>query len=295
MEYEKRIVVFMDILGFRDHIKHSVTDSAHIKRIARAIETIHEHTRIDEEWAHHQVTQFSDCVVVSYLTKQSSAVFDILLTVSLLQKELASQGFLVRGGITAGDLIHDGHMAFGPALVEAHRMESELASVPRILVDPKLTHIAGRHPAPHHDYATEAKYVRDFVKTDGDGLDYLDYLSWDAVADGAGVGAEGYIPYLGVIARILSQSMVATSDPRTLRKMLWLHREYTQAIQHFYDPPRPAEVLERHALFYEGLESLPTLTEQADDARKCVVAWEAEQKSFEAAMKLDKANALAQP
>lgn len=284
MEYEKRIVVFMDILGFRDHVKKSETDRERIKRIARAIETIHAHTRIDEEWGQHQVTQFSDCVVVSYLTKQPSAVFDILLTVSVLQKELASQGFLVRGGITAGDLIHDGHKAFGPALVEAHRMESELAGVPRILVDPKLTDIARRHPAPHHDGATEAKYVRDFVKTDDDGLEYLDYLSWDAVVAGAGIDSELYVPYLRVISTILAPSLNPSVDPKTLKKVLWLYREYTQAIQHFHEPPQPPEVIERHAEFYEALGSLPSLALEAKTAQQLVTAWEEEQAAIQKAI-----------
>lgn len=289
MKYETRIVVFMDILGFRDHIKKSEVDPVHVKRIARAIETIHEHTKVEGDWTKHQVTQFSDCIVVSYLAIQPSAVFDILLTVSLLQKELASQGFLVRGGITSGELIHDGHMAFGPALVEAHRMESETASVPRILVDPKLIKIARQNPAPHHDSVTEAKYVRDFVKTDDDGLDYLEYLSWDAVVDGAGIDGDDYVPYLRIVAKILSDSLGSSIDPGVLKKMLWLHREYTRAIQYFYIPPRPPETLERHAEFYEALGELPDLASEAEEARERVAAWEEEMKVIKKAVALAKA------
>lgn len=47
-------------------------------------------------------------------------------------------GFFFRGGVTIGDLFHDGHIVFGPALNQAYDLESKKAVYPRAILDPDL-------------------------------------------------------------------------------------------------------------------------------------------------------------
>lgn len=262
VEYENRIVVFLDFLGFKDHIERSITDPAHATRIARAFETIREFTVPEERWPNREVTQFSDCVVVSYSAVEQSAVFDLLLTILLLQVELAGRGFLVRGGITVGPLVHQAGFVFGPAMVEAHRLESNDAIYPRILVDPELVNIARDYPALHHSGNDEARYAEEFLTEDPDGKHYLEYISWDAVVEGAGADSDDGPGYMLALSRILKRGL-ASDDPRVLTKMLWLHREYRAALDHFFVPPRPPEVIARDPEYYDALTDLPRLDAEA--------------------------------
>lgn len=257
-QYQERIVVFLDFLGFKSHIDRTVKDPAHVTRIARAFNTVRDFTNPDEGWEDRVVTQFSDCVVLSYRIDQRSAVFDILMTMLLLQVELANQGFLVRGGITAGPLLHEESMVFGPALVEAHRMESKDAVFPRILVDPELVQVARDYPALHHSGTDEARYVRSFLTDDEDGKSYLNYVPWKAVVEDAGVDADAWPGYMNSLSRILRDGL-ASGDAEVVKKMLWLHRQYREAINEFIGPTPAPELLAKHQHFFEALTSLPCL------------------------------------
>lgn len=273
VEYENRIVVFLDFLGFRDHIARSLTNPVHAARIAKAFETVREFTAPEEQWPDREVSQFSDCVVVSYRAVDRSAVFDLLSSILLLQVELAARGFLVRGGITQGLLYHRGGSVFGPAMVEAYRLENEDAIYPRILVDAELVDVARDYPAVHHSGKDEVRYVEEFLAEDSDGKRYLKYISWDSVVDGAGADSEDWPPYMGALAGILERGL-ASDDLRALDKMLWLHREYRAAIDHFLVPARPPEVIARDQAYYDALSELPRLDVEAEAAAARIAASE---------------------
>ena len=266
VEYERRIVVFLDFLGFKDLIERSVTDPSHRRRIARAFETVRRFTMPDEGGPVRQVAQFSDCVVVSYEAAQYSAVFDLLLTILLLQVELVSQGFLVRGGVTVGDLLHRPGMVFGPALVEAHRLESREAIQPRILIDPALVDVARAYPVRHHDGEDEVRYVENFLTQDHEGGYYfIDYITWRAVVEIAGADSEDWPTFMRALAKILAHGL-KSEDRRVLEKMLWLHCKYTAAIDEFFHPVRTADVIARFQDYYDALRELPHLHEEATAA-----------------------------
>ena len=81
---------------------------------------------------------------------------------------------LIRGSITIGDLIHDEHILMGPTMIEAYKMESEVALYPRIIVSDmakqvwdKCTHILQVDNAPDNQ----------FVLKDTDSQWYIDCLN----------------------------------------------------------------------------------------------------------------------
>jgi hypothetical protein len=57
---------------------------------------------------------------------------------AIFQMACALQGFLLRGGITIGDIVHDDEVVFGPGLNRAYELESQVARMPRIILDPDL-------------------------------------------------------------------------------------------------------------------------------------------------------------
>ncbi len=131
--YEKRIVAFVDILGFRTMIEDSKTDIELRWKIKKAVEIIRESARADVDYSVRKVSTFSDSAVISYGVKTSS-LFYILLDIIHLQLGLGALGIVIRGGIAIGDCYHDGNIIFGPAMNEAYRLEQDVAKWPRVVI-----------------------------------------------------------------------------------------------------------------------------------------------------------------
>jgi hypothetical protein len=51
-----------------------------------------------------------------------------------LSRTLLRAGYFARGAITKGLLYHDHNMVFGPAFLEAYRLETTVSKFPRIMV-----------------------------------------------------------------------------------------------------------------------------------------------------------------
>ena len=79
------------------------------------------------------VSTFSDNMVIS--TDPGKAVPYLLREMATIQLMTAGLGFLLRDGITIGDIIHDDEVVFGPGLSRAYDLESKVAKYPRIAVD----------------------------------------------------------------------------------------------------------------------------------------------------------------
>lgn len=75
-------------------------------------------------------------------------------------------GYLVRGGITIGDLFVDEMMVYGKALVKAYGLESKTAIYPRIVFDKKTAYEIKKY-----------ENLLSFINEDFDGVDFLNYLN----------------------------------------------------------------------------------------------------------------------
>ena len=55
-------------------------------------------------------------------------------TLERLSLDALHEGYFVRGAVCRGLLFHDKQMVFGEALINAHRLETEVANYPRIML-----------------------------------------------------------------------------------------------------------------------------------------------------------------
>ena len=140
-EYTKRIIAFIDILGFKSKIDKSVNDLNEMEQIYNALCRIYKIKKDNDngtmslrEELGVEITTFSDSAVISYPAERDN-LFYLLLNLIHLQLELVIDGVLIRGGLTIGDLYHDGNIVFGPAMNKAYEMESKIANYPRIIID----------------------------------------------------------------------------------------------------------------------------------------------------------------
>ena len=224
MNYEDRIVCFLDILGFKGHIANSIDKIDKIKELADAFTSIREILSIDRpgDCQGKEVTQFSDSIVISFPAYLESGVFDALLEILQVQTSLAQKGYLCRGGVARGQLIHTPMLLFGPAMVEAHTLESKAALYPRVILDADIINVGVAAHAMHHLPRHETQRIMSLLERDLDGMYYIDYITRaQSELDDPELDYPGYLSQL---RKIVTQGILG-KDPSVAIKYKWLREK----------------------------------------------------------------------
>lgn len=270
LQYERRIVLFLDFLGFKEIVENTVRNDEILRSLLTAIDRLYDIGREDTDlYKTRCITTFSDSVVLSYAIHEQSAVFYLLSDIAFAVIDLAIQGYLVRGAVTVGELIHSERYLIGPAMVQAYQMESTLARTPRVLIDRKLIAIARKAHAEQHDGEHEARYVRAFMTKDQDGQYYLNYVSWKSVVETAGMDDDNYPYYLRDIG-IIVQRGLGRAEAGVLSKYLWLHEQYIAAIEQFKKLGARHPYRLNHPENCAAIEGLPKFTKEAKIAARII-------------------------
>jgi hypothetical protein len=137
--YERKVIAFYDILGWRSEIAKAGTAPEKIGELRRLI--LH-HTRLFKAPIECPVcvSTFSDNVVISTVVDKKVTPY-FLRTMAVVQLMTAFMGYLMRGGIAIGDIVHDDEVVFGPGLNRAYELESTVAVFPRIVLDPDVPNV----------------------------------------------------------------------------------------------------------------------------------------------------------
>ncbi|MET4345593.1 hypothetical protein ABIC08_006884 [Bradyrhizobium sp. RT9b] len=238
LAYERRIVSFFDILGWREHIAEAGDDARHIARLA-SMPRMFSRTVMGaaDRAPGAQLTSFSDNVVSS-VPFEPKYVEWILQSLATIQLGAALAGFWVRGSVTIGNLHHDADIVFGPALNRAYVLESQQAQYSRIIVDPQVPELLACR--------------RDFIDTDGD-FHFVDpfrpaFIDRIQRASQPNQGrlqrfndlANGRVPpnpatsnsllLLGSILTRLTAEMSTTKDERARKKQAWLRARLAEKV-----------------------------------------------------------------
>ena len=182
VKYEKRLVAFIDILGFKEIVKQSENDPSKVELIYSVLNYL-KNWEISKNWDLKLVeieedaqkrgvenfdirgktnsTSFSDSIVVSVkvdnnLNEMASTLIVNLANIGAI---LFEQGILFRGGLTIGKIIHNENgIVFGQGLIDAYKLESSSAKYPRVILSDKLISklnypiTAERDRYPYHQY-----------------------------------------------------------------------------------------------------------------------------------------------
>lgn len=185
--YQKAIVTFIDILGFRDIVSKddapAILDK--IKSIQHYAAPPKPKLKIDDLGTVPTTIQFSDSIIRVRLTDSGinsqypfGTLFFELLELVHAQAALIEEGVLIRGGVAYGDVYIKDHVIFGPAFVQAYDLESKFANSPRIAISPDLIkELKSNHhlKAKHHDLTEEIGYINSLLKRGDDGIWFIDY------------------------------------------------------------------------------------------------------------------------
>lgn len=165
--YEERLVVFLDILGFKKAINDSKTDQAKLSKIYEFIKSYSDSNHTDQIFADfykgngapcdkedrktlrktykYSFTQFSDSFVFSVNAGDIVSVGFFPFLIATFIKKAFDIGFLIRGGVSIGSMIHEENgPVFGPAFVHAYELESRQAVFGRVVVSEQAFQFMGK-------------------------------------------------------------------------------------------------------------------------------------------------------
>lgn len=227
VKYEKRIVCFIDILGF-SRIISNTTSGDKIKaqdtldNVYNALKLLRKYC---EKIAQFQITttQFSDSIVISFpWNKDSSHMMAILKSLKYIQILLLFRyDLLLRGGIVIGDIFHTDEILIGPAIIDAYTLESKCANSPRIVLDPKVSYQYNilKKKAVEMGY-TELNNV---IHKDLDDTSYIDYFNVD-ITEGVFDNEEEIREYFKKICNYIARN-ITSSDMSIRMKYLWMRNK----------------------------------------------------------------------
>jgi hypothetical protein len=182
-----------------------------------------------------EISTFSDHIVVTYpefatldervddLLRPLWTKFvcqDCIRVVSAVAERGLRLGLLMRGALTVGELFHGEDAVFGEALVDAYRLESGLAKMPRILVSDRVLKKLEVEPTSYPD----------ILLRDTDLLWHLNYFS-TLGRNGVGFGDEdSLIRWNDAIRKQIDQNLVALEvEPDKHAKWKWFDLQFRAA------------------------------------------------------------------
>lgn len=152
---EDHIVLFLDFLGFSNaSVQADLTTQDTLLQLLHTIGGMRANfaREVTPNESGHTISYqpaistFSDHIVFSFPVSQLSfgglggemltALFQIDSFVAWVVRSALANGFLTRGGVALGKLYHSDGVVFGPAMIEAHDLESKTSVYPRVVVSP---------------------------------------------------------------------------------------------------------------------------------------------------------------
>jgi len=231
MKYEERVICFIDILGFKDHIKKSIEDESYIDHIFTGLDTILNIANREVGSALDRdidlcCTQFSDSIVLSYKVSSRDQLAFLILLLSEVTNELLKNDFLLRGAITYGKVIHKDNRLFGPAMNEVYELESKYAVYPRIIIPRKVFEKA--------KFSSEYKYLAqeriiEQCKMDEDRWYYIDYIDGKLNSNGM---ASDYLQNIQKFCNIINKDL-ENPDLKIQEKYRWIYRKLSDELECF--------------------------------------------------------------
>ena len=253
IEYEERIVVFIDILGFKTIVQESHKNTE-LKDLIYETLIFLKKREIPTKWNLQLIeieedaqkrnlssfeidtktlcTSFSDSIVISvkYNSKNINEIFSTLIAnISFIGAKLITKGILFRGGITTGKLFHsDDGIIFGEGLIQAYQLETQAAIYPRIILSKKIIKKLNypleskKNRYPYHQYIK--RYTDGCV-----GLNQIIYFqvlqSWDKMSEKNLLN--GLKKAKNTIIKGLDNNF---ENPNIFQKYIWLKKEYEDLI-----------------------------------------------------------------
>ncbi|KFN38722.1 MAG: hypothetical protein JU82_10410 [Sulfuricurvum sp. MLSB] len=221
VQYEDRIVIFLDVLGWGNLVEKSVENTdvlTNIANIAYNAKDMSENLNSEKEFPlFSRVTNFSDSLVISLSIDDLYPQRIEFFLMPLISAALHA-GMFIRGGITRGAIYHDNNMVFGPALNKAYQLESKDANYPRIIIDESVHEIC---------YKNKIEFLKNWRKINDDYFFYdFIYTLTQFIFDSKTIVYEETINKL---KQTIEENLnIHENDDRIYQKYIWLAKYFNQ-------------------------------------------------------------------
>lgn len=230
MGYEKSLVTLVDVLGFRELIRtRGAEDISEI--IRTVVEVLRPYRTKISKTRNDDFVNFSDMNITSISLNRHATglackvLFRQLMHLVHAQSELILHGIVVRGGVTVGGIVKSQRQLFGPAVVRAYELESQIAVYPRIVVGKEALDELKEQADPETN-GRRGEDVRSLLHEGDDGQFYVDYL-W-AVRDELG---DDYSEFLDRHFSVISDGLKKYEQNVAIRsKYEWLHHYHRSVV-----------------------------------------------------------------
>lgn len=252
VEYENRVIAFIDILGFKEIIKESEQDTSKIELVysileyLKALETSDKWTlqllEIEEDAQKRGVgnfdvrnrintTAFSDSIVISVKIDENvnEMVSTLIVNLAYVGAMLLEKGILIRGGITIGNIIHkENGIVFGQGLIDAYILESKNAKYPRLIVSNKLIKRLEYPIKTKKDRYPYHQYIERFE----DGcVGFHQIIYYQVLQSWTEMTRERLIDSLDKVRKVIIRGLDSSFEhPDVFEKFNWLKEQYNNLI-----------------------------------------------------------------
>lgn len=225
--YQKCIIAFLDILGFKniintkafDEIKNIFLSIIPQEELMIALGRVADYTdknllRYNATLRETKVHVMSDSIVIAAPVGAPEALTVVIDVCNMIQEQLYSLDtpIFLRGAIAEGDFYLDKHLIFGKGLVDAYIAQENYAIYPRIILSDNL--VAGR------EISVDGQ---ESLPKDDDGYYYINtlerYIDCESLQELA--ANQQYQKMKACIDAELS----GYADKRVREKYLWLRKE----------------------------------------------------------------------
>lgn len=278
MNYENRIVLFLDILGFKAIIdktvikdKDKTTDIENLYKNLTLIKSLLIETlkkdkikvrpMMDEakntvKNFSLKVTQFSDSIIISFLNDNNETLLKLIRAIQELIINLANEGLICRGAISYGKLIHDDKLIFGPALNDAYETETRAAIYPRIIMDKSIIELGNIGSLKIFDKSRKTKkdLILNYLKQDTDDKYYVDYFPTD-------IGSYKYMTNIKIYLfnlRLIIINGLRSQKPDLKIKYGWMKNKYNKMLNELKSENKIYEI-SKIAGLYDYIEKIELL------------------------------------
>jgi len=227
---KKQFIAYLDIIGFEEKI--NLRDTRMDLKLLHSINDIINHSKsiiplIKNTDKEIQMKVFSD----NFLFCTEDDYFALLGLISLIQSSFIECDLFIRGSLCYGDLSYNNDFVYGKGLLEAYKLESEIAIFPRVIIDD--TFLIEAHNKyvllnPRDvSYDSFIENMIDYFCTDFDNNKFLNYLGIMGNYIIEGISQYSFRDLLQKHSENIRQGLQSTNK-RILQKYHWCRKYHNE-------------------------------------------------------------------